>query len=249
MPKMTLSPKACRNGLPATHVGFEDREARLRLIREKGQPRPGIASRHPKNPDKYLIASGYLDCRICQELGLPFEANVRESPFKPCEAIEARIRYLWNNEPEGVFEIADLLVALREAIKAKTAKEVAKRLRLKESVISQTIALLKMDADERLLYRGLPRSHVIAIGSLPERKHRERAIKYAKRGGRCLPLHQLNRYLKWKKQKLGKVRLRILKFERDGLSFEVRLPPSKCLRIAASVMITIAMEILSDTQS
>ena len=197
MPKMTLSPKACRNGLPATHVGFEDREARLRLIREKGQPRPGIASRHPKNPDKYLIASGYLDCQICQELGLPFEANVRESPFKPCEAIEARIRYLWNNEPEGVFEIADLLVALREAIKAKTAKEVAKRLRHKESVISQTNALLKMDADERLLYRGLPRSHVIAIGSLPERKHRERAIKYAKRGGRCLPLHKLNRYLKW----------------------------------------------------
>lgn len=249
MPTMTLAPEACCNGLPVSHVGFEDREARIRLIREKGQPRPGIASRHPEHPDRYVIASGYLDCQICQELGLPFVAHVRETPFKPCEAIEARIRHLLNNEPDSVFEIADLLVALREAITAKTAKEVAKRLRLKESVISQTTSLLKMDTDERPMYRGLPRSHVLAIGTLPERKHREKAVRYAKRGGRCLPLHKLNHYLKRKKEKLGRVRPRLYRYERDGLSIEVRLLPSNSLRIAASLLISIAMEMIRETRT
>lgn len=249
MPKLSLAPENCINALPKDHVGFEDRDVRLREISAKGQTRVGIAARHPDRPDLFLIASGHLDCQICQELGLPFEAHVREQPFQPGEAIQARIRYLLNNEPDGVFEIANLLVAYRVAIEAKTAKEVAHRLRLKESINSQLFALLKVEADERNLYRGLPRSHVMAIGSLQDRKHREKAIRFAKRGGRCLPLLQLNRYLRWKKEKLGRVRSRLYKYDRDGMSIEIRMRPSNSLRIAAKLLISIAMEMIRETRT
>lgn len=190
-----LDPMDCLNVLPESHSYLYDMSIRLSKIRDSGQSVRGIAAPHPDLPSKYIVANNFPDCLCCRQLGIGFRAYVLDRPFIPGEAIATRIEYLMFHEPDGIFEIADLLRPYFEAIRARTWKDVSIRLQISESEISRIRSLKRIPQEERLSFRGLPPSHAKAIGNLHRRVQRYEAIRFAKHSGRCCTLRELKRYL------------------------------------------------------
>lgn len=190
-----LAPTQCLSALPESHTFFEDMDARLREIRMAGQSVQGVATVHPDNPSKFLVANGFVDCLCCRELGIPFRSYVFPRAFEPGEAIAIRIDHLWFHEPNGIFEMAELLLPYSQAIGAKSWKEVALNLGIPQSDISRTRAMKRIPLDERPDYKGLPRSHALTIGNLRRRDLRQEAIWFAKQNGECCSVRALKNYL------------------------------------------------------
>jgi hypothetical protein len=190
-----LDPRECLSALPESHTFFENMEVRLREIRKSGQSVQGVATIHPDDPSKFLVANVFVDCLCCRELGIPFCSYVYTGAFKPGEAIAIRIEHLLFHEPDGIFEISELLQRYFEAIEAKSWKDVSKSLCISTSDICRTRPMKRIPLDERPSFQGLPRSHALMIGSLTRRDQRREAIRFAKQDLGCCSVRELKRYL------------------------------------------------------